>query len=615
MEKPEFEVIGPYRVVRILGQGGMGTVYHGVHNKTNDPVAIKVISAGMAQHQRFRRRFDAEIQTLLKLKHPGIVQLIGFGEEKGLLFYSMEYVDGENLQQLLRREKCLPWPRVIDMAIEICSALKHAHDFGIIHRDLKPANLMINSQGRVKLTDFGIARLFGGADSTVEGSVLGTADFMPPEQAEGKPVSVRSDLYSLGSVCYAALTGRAPFQGKTIPEVLFNVRYGSITPIATLAPDTPTELCDLVEELLTREPSLRPPTGLVVGNRFQSLKMGLANRPQNPKVNVDVSHLKELTSIDLNDNPSILPGPENDGTIVATNQTRFADPSIAKQRNTSSSVAGPDDQTRVVSSVSNAVSKELDLSDPPSGIEFIGKTNFTEVQDTDRRRSTIAPAPEEETTSWGQWIGIATLSLALVSCIVALVVLLQSPSANTLYADVAAAIETNDDDQWLAVETSALRFKELYPDDERIADVDAAIAEIESIRAVRALQRKAKRGTADQLPAIEQAYLECLKAQSIDVALGKQKLQAFLTVFGAGGQVDEKHKRLVTLVQRSLEQLNASQKLSTNEAYASLKEQMDWADANLNPATKRKWLDSMIELFKDKLWARDLIDRAKQSQE
>jgi serine/threonine protein kinase len=378
METPEFEYIGPYRVVRTLGQGGMGTVYHGVNNKTNDPVAIKVISAGMAQHQRFRRRFDAEIQTLLKLKHPGIVQLIGFGEEKGLLFYSMEYVDGENLQQLLRREKRMAWPRVIDMAIEICSALKHAHDFGIIHRDLKPANLMINSQGRVKLTDFGIAKLFGGADSTVEGSVLGTADFMPPEQAEGKPVSVRSDLYSLGSVCYAALTGRAPFQGKTIPEVLFNVRYGAITPIASLAPDTPTELCDLVEELLAREPSLRPPTGLVVGNRFQSLKMGLANRPQSPRVNVDVSHLKELTSIDLNDNPSILPSPENEGTVVATNKTRLVDPSLAQHRNTSSSVAGPDDQTRVVDSQSDRVSKEAGSGGPPSGIEFIGKTKFTD---------------------------------------------------------------------------------------------------------------------------------------------------------------------------------------------------------------------------------------------
>jgi serine/threonine-protein kinase len=615
METPEFEYIGPYRVVRTLGQGGMGTVYHGVNNKTNDPVAIKVISAGMAQHQRFRRRFDAEIQTLLKLKHPGIVQLIGFGEEKGLLFYSMEYVDGENLQQLLRREKRMAWPRVIDMAIEICSALKHAHDFGIIHRDLKPANLMINSQGRVKLTDFGIAKLFGGADSTVEGAVLGTADFMPPEQAEGKPVSVRSDLYSLGSVCYAALTGRAPYQGKTIPEVLFNVRYGSITPIAALAPDTPAELCDLVEELLAREPSLRPPTGLVVGNRFQSLKMGLANRPQSPRVNVDVSHLKELTSIDLNDNPSILPGPENEGTVVATNKTRLVDPSLAQHRNTSSSVAGPDEQTRVVDSQSDRVSKEEGSDGPPSGIEFIGKTKFTEVQDTDRRRSSIAPAPSEETTSWGQWIGIATLSIALLACIAALVVLLQSPSANVLYADVAAAIEANEEEQWLASEASALRFKELYPNDARIADVDTAIAEIESIRAVRSLQRKARRGTADQLPAIEQAYLECLKAQSIDAAMGKQKLQAFLTVFGSGGQVEEKHKRLVELVQRSLEQLNASQKLSTSEAYQSLKEQMDWADANLNPATKRKWLDSMVELFKDKLWARELVDRAKQSQE
>jgi hypothetical protein len=106
-----------------------------------------------------------------------------------------------------------------------------------------------------------------------------------------------------------------------------------------------------------------------------------------------------------------------------------------------------------------------------------------------------------------------------------------------------------------------------------------------------------------------------LKAQSIDAAMGKQKLQAFLTVFGSGGQVEEKHKRLVDLVQRSLEQLNASQKLSTSEAYNSLKEQMDWADANLNPATKRKWLDAMVELFQDKLWARDLVDRAKQSQE
>ena len=241
-------------------------------------MAVKVIAANLAQHQRFRRRFDAEIQTLIKLKHPNIVQLIGFGEEKGLLFYSMEYVDGENLQQELRRSKTLPWERVVDLAIDVCSALKHAHDFGVIHRDLKPANLMINSQGKLKLTDFGIARLFGASEVTVEGSVLGTADYMSPEQAEGKTVSLRSDLYSLGCICYTALTGRPPFMGKNIPEILFNVRYGTLTPLSTLAPQVPKELCGLIEEMLRKDPSMRPPTGLVVGNRLQSLRAGLTKR-------------------------------------------------------------------------------------------------------------------------------------------------------------------------------------------------------------------------------------------------------------------------------------------------------------------------------------------------
>ena len=303
----EFEVIGPYKIIRTLGQGGMGTVYHGVHSKSNDSVAIKVIASNMAQHQRFRRRFDSEIQTLLKLKHPNIVQLIGFGEEKGMLFYSMEYVDGENLQQQLRREKKIGWERVVDIAIEVCSALKHAHDFGVIHRDLKPANLMINSQGKVKLTDFGIAKLFGAMESTVEGAVLGTADFMPPEQAEGKPVSVRSDLYSLGSMCYAAIAGRAPFVGKNIPEILFNVRYGALNPLASLEPSVPKELCDLIDELLRREPSMRPPTALVVGNRLQALRAMFAARAlEKLSEKMEVRNLKEMTSIDMNDAPSLM---------------------------------------------------------------------------------------------------------------------------------------------------------------------------------------------------------------------------------------------------------------------------------------------------------------------
>ncbi|MCU0717978.1 MAG: serine/threonine protein kinase, partial [Pirellula sp.] len=570
--KLEFEVIGPYKVLGLLGQGGMGTVYHAMHVKSGEQVAVKVIASAMAQHQRFRRRFDAEIQTLVKLKHPGIVQLIGFGEEKGLLFYSMEYVDGENLQQVLRREKSLPWERVIDMAIEVCSALKHAHDFGIIHRDLKPANLMITSKGSVKLTDFGIAKLFGASESTVEGSVLGTADFMPPEQAEGKPVSVRSDLYALGSVCYAALTGRAPFQGKSIPEVLFNVRYGSYPKIQELAPHVPVELCKLIEELLEREPSKRPPTGLVVGNRFQSLRAGLKQRSQSAanaaQEAADVGKLKELTSIDLDEGSSILgviPG-SIDQTVVRDpyqpeakqiESPEFSSDNLPKGTREASHLVGPQDKTIVAASMPQ-VSK-VELADRPSGIDFMGKTSFTEQ------------APVEEKSPWGHWIAIGTLGVALVGCIGLLIYMLQAPSADALYKPIALAIQEDEEELWLDAEEFALRFQELYPDDDRIGDVQGAIQEAESIRSIRQLQRKARRGIADQLSAIEQAYLECVRAQGFGTQEAIGKLEAFLVLFGTDTSLSTREQTLVIHARKSLDELRVSQKTTANEAYKALK--------------------------------------------
>ena len=218
------DYVGPYRVVRLLGRGGMGTVYEGVHEKTQERVAVKIISEDLAHEQRFQRRFDAEIQTLIRLKHPNIVRVIGTGAHKSLPFYSMEFIEGMNLHQKLKVEKRIGWEIVLDWAIEIASALKQAHDFGIVHRDLKPANLMITPENKVKLVDFGISRLFGNFNATMPGSTIGTADFMPPEQAEGIVATPRSDLYALGAICYACLSGRAPFLGNSVPEILFNVR-------------------------------------------------------------------------------------------------------------------------------------------------------------------------------------------------------------------------------------------------------------------------------------------------------------------------------------------------------------------------------------------------------
>lgn len=678
---PEFESIGPYRVQGILGQGGMGTVYKAVHAKSNEVVAVKVIAAAMAQHQRFRRRFDAEIQTLVKLKHPGIVQLIGFGEEKGLLFYSMEYVDGENLQQVLRREGRLPWQRVVDIGIEVCAALKHAHDFGVIHRDLKPANLMIQSNGHVKLTDFGIAKLFGAADATVEGSVLGTADFMAPEQAEGKPVTVRSDLYALGSVCYAALAGRSPFQGKSIPEVLFNVRYGNYPKLQTLVPEVPTELAILVEELLERDASRRPPTGLVVGNRLQSLKLGLQHKPtivvSNPTA--DVTKLKELTSIDLDAAPSLLrelgdlknaPKVSDDsnqeGEIWPTadspavthrtsiagkggrprdNQERQNGPSADAQgvshgptpRPTPASpyAVNPHEKT-VAQSQSSSLPSEYEQTsasgqapgasgqvansggagsahiDHPSGIDFMGKTSFTEVNDDVRTRSaTTFSSVEDEHTPSSHWFAVGTLCFLLACCIGFVIYMLQKPSANNLHRAISVAMQNNDDDLWLDTEPTAVRFKAIYPNDPRIADADTVIQEAELIRTTRQLQRRARRNNTDQLDAIEQAFLEVLTAQQVSTDEAMKKLNAFLTMFG-NASTSNRDKLLVLQAERIQKQLEDSSKNLRNDAFRSLKAQMDWAEANLTPAVREKWYLSLLELFENKPWASELVQKARE---
>jgi serine/threonine protein kinase len=583
----------------------MGTVYHGVHSKSNDPVAIKVIGANMAQHQRFRRRFDAEIQTLLKLSHPNIVKLIGFGEEKGLLFYSMEYVDGENLQQQLRREKKIGWERVVDIAIEVCSALKHAHDDGVIHRDLKPANLMINSQGMVKLTDFGIAKLFGASDATIEGAILGTADFMPPEQAEGKPVSVRSDLYSLGSMCYAAIAGRAPFIGKNIPEILFNVRYGELKPLLSLEPSTPKELCDLIDELLRREPSMRPPTSLVVGNRLQALRVGLAMRAREKlSGRSEVRNLKEMTSIDMNEEASLMHDVNfvqpNESTIVGATQHAHAIDADYP------SVAGPADKTRIAPSHS-----AFELHDRPSGIEHMGKTNFQEVQEDDRRRSTLPSAELEPLSAWTQWLSVGGLVATLIACGFGIFWFSQAPSANRLYQEIAIAMDSTEDDQLMAIEPVAERFKELYPSDPRCETVDVLLEEIDSLRSIRQMQRKAKRGGTDQLDALEQAFLECIKAQSIDTAIAQRKLNALATVFEANEKLSPRQRHILDLAKRMAEKATDEVKTARHPAIESLEDQMIWAEANLSPTTRAEWLKGLIELFEDKIWARGLIAAAK----
>src|SRR5690349_20908351 len=268
--------LGPYEIEKPLGKGGMGSVYAAIDPQTGQRVAIKALSPHLAAAEGFRERFEAEIESLKTLKHEGIVRLYGYGEQDGVLFYSMELVEGISLEDELKAGRRFNWREVTNIAIQLSLALKHAHDHGIIHRDIKPANILLHDEEHVKLADFGIARLFGTTSLTTAGGVLGTADYMSPEQADGRPVTARCDQYSLGGVMYALLTGRPPFRAKTLPEMLQLQRFAEPEPVSRYAPETPKQLEGVIAQLLAKDPAARFPNTQVLARHLQAMVNALS---------------------------------------------------------------------------------------------------------------------------------------------------------------------------------------------------------------------------------------------------------------------------------------------------------------------------------------------------
>lgn len=248
-----------YTVVGLIGRGGMGAVYLARERLLERLVAIKVLPSERSDDES-RERFLREARTAAQLSHPNIVPLLSFGEMGDMLFYIMRYVEGESLEQRLQRDRRLPAPDVRRILSELTDALAEAHRLGIVHRDIKPDNVMIErGTGRAMLTDFGIARQLGGAQTiTGTGMILGSPQYMSPEQASGdRNVDARSDLYSLGIIGYRMLTGRLPFEGESVRELLVQQIRDAPTTIASHAPDTPLDLADALMRCLEKDPALR----------------------------------------------------------------------------------------------------------------------------------------------------------------------------------------------------------------------------------------------------------------------------------------------------------------------------------------------------------------------
>ncbi|MDA0588283.1 MAG: serine/threonine-protein kinase [Planctomycetota bacterium] len=251
--------IGPWKVIRKIGAGGMGTVYLARHEESDQEAAVKVLSAALAREGGTVERFVREIDTMRRLRSRHIVTFFDSGRDEELdqLYFAMEYVPGDTLADRIRRSKRLPWDQVVDIALQLCAALKSAHVAGIIHRDLKPSNVLIGDDGVVKLTDFGVAQVFASQRLTVTGGIIGTAEYMSPEQAEGRRANKKSDLYSLGALMYVMLTGRPPFTGKTSLDIIRQHLKARFDRPSLYIPDMPRLLEEVVCTLLEKNPDDR----------------------------------------------------------------------------------------------------------------------------------------------------------------------------------------------------------------------------------------------------------------------------------------------------------------------------------------------------------------------
>jgi serine/threonine-protein kinase len=269
--------LGPWILETLLGRGGMGQVYRArrAADARGEPevAAVKVLAAELAMDPGFLERFRREIDILRCLNHPKIVHFLESGTQDGRTWFAMEFVDGPSLEAIWEEHGALPWREVLDLAEQIAPALKHAHDRGVIHRDLKPSNLVQGPDG-IKLTDFGIASLFASRHLTVTGGVVGTAEYLSPEQAAGKPATPRSDLYSLGVVLYTLVTGRTPFAGEVV-DLMHKHRFAQFDRPSRLVPDLPSDFEDIICELLDKDPSRRPHDAGVLARRLGALRRRL----------------------------------------------------------------------------------------------------------------------------------------------------------------------------------------------------------------------------------------------------------------------------------------------------------------------------------------------------
>ncbi len=297
--------LGRYEVLSELGKGAMGVVYLAKDPVIGRMVAVKTIRTSQmgeddSESREFRERFVREAQTAGILSHPNIVTIHDIGEdaESRTSFIAMEYIEGRNLKSVLSDKKKFPWDEVADLIAQIGEALDYAHRKGIIHRDVKPANIILTTDGKIKITDFGIAKV-ASSNLTTTGQFLGTPNYMSPEQVSGAPVDGRSDIFSLGVVLYELLTNRKPFQGDNLTAISYKIVHEDFTPLGDLSSDVPQEFSPILARAMAKDPWNRYQRGKDMALALYQLKAHLEEQKALQDLGTMVSAAENLPTLKL----------------------------------------------------------------------------------------------------------------------------------------------------------------------------------------------------------------------------------------------------------------------------------------------------------------------------
>jgi beta-lactam-binding protein with PASTA domain/tRNA A-37 threonylcarbamoyl transferase component Bud32 len=259
-------LMGRYRLEERIGEGGMAAVYRALDLRTGHRVAVKFLRQELQANQEFLDRFRREATAASRMSHHNIVNLLDIGDNPSAPYLVFEFVDGKTLKEIIAEHGKLPQGTAVQIAIRILSALRHAHEAGVIHRDIKPLNVLVDRQGYIKVSDFGIARMVdtNTQDGESRQSVMGSVHYFSPEQARGETATAASDLYSVGCVLYEMLTGRMPFEGETQVSLAMQHLQAEPRPVRELAPEVSAAVAAVVHKALAKDPAARYPSALLM---------------------------------------------------------------------------------------------------------------------------------------------------------------------------------------------------------------------------------------------------------------------------------------------------------------------------------------------------------------